>query len=46
MKQQLLKIELGDDVPTLNGPAGYKFLNSEDNKYELTELLVNLNRVS
>jgi len=38
MKYQTEIIDLGDDVVTLNAPEGYKFLNSEDSKYVLTEL--------
>ena len=42
MKYQTEIIDLGDDVATLNVPEGYKFLNSEDSKYVLTELWGNL----
>lgn len=42
MKYQTNTIDLGDDVAALNVPIGYKFLNSEDSKYVLTELWGNL----
>ncbi len=35
-------VDLGDNIATLNVPDGYKFLNSEDSKYVLTELWGNL----
>lgn len=42
MKYQTGTVGLGNEIATLNIPKGYKFLNSEDSKYVLTELWGNL----
>tara|TARA_B110000211_G_C14084551_1_gene556077 strand:+ start:2560 stop:3480 length:921 start_codon:yes stop_codon:yes gene_type:complete len=42
MEYQTEIVDLGKNVATLTVPAGYKFLNSEDSKYVLTELWGNL----